>query len=330
MRVGGIILQRRMKGPLGGGEIPARQRFSALGIRVEGCQHVSADDVRPQALGIDPAEQNGIGELAKLRLELLSILVNAHGVIADRLAPAPQVVECRGDLNGVAHRGHIAPHEHACTHIAGEPPRFVERHRLITVPHPRVVYPQRIGQAHIRPAPERLREEQLALIAVDQGWCRAAAVAERDHDVQRRVQLCCGNPGKHDHAHRSQTNQRDCRGGRPASRRPPEPTPGRRRILRTQCVRKLARRRKSLARHLGERHVDRILDLERNLPALLRDRPPLPARRSAGEGRVADEHFVQHAAQAVDVAPAVDFLPAGLLGTHVVDRTHDDACTRHM
>src|SRR2546422_4222703 len=38
---------------------------------------------------------------------------------------------------------------HAGSDVPGESRRLVERHRLITTPHPRVVYPQRIGQAHI-------------------------------------------------------------------------------------------------------------------------------------------------------------------------------------
>ena len=49
-------------------------------------------------------------------------------------------------------------------------------------------------------------------------------------------------------------------------------------------------------------------------------------RRRAGERRLAGEHLVQHAAEAVEVAPPVDRrVAAGLLGAHVGRRADGEA-----
>src|SRR5207237_10063401 len=48
-------------------------------------------------------------------------------------------------------------------------------------------------------------------------------------------------------------------------------------------------------------------------------------RRRPGKGRLAGEHLIEHATEAVDVAPAVELLPGRLFWAHIGDCPHGHA-----
>ena len=100
----------------------------------------------------------------------------------------PQVVQRGRDLNRIPNRRDVAPHEHPRADVPGKILGLVERHRLVAATHSRVVYPERIRQSNIRPAPESLREQQLTLVAADECRRGTAPMPERHHDKQRRVE----------------------------------------------------------------------------------------------------------------------------------------------
>ena len=87
---------------------------------------------------------------------------------------------------------------------------------------------------------------------------------------------------------------------------------------------------RTIGRHFAERGEDRVLDLLRNGAAhdadarhLLHGMPRHDLHRVlAGERRLARQHLVQHAAEAVEVRGRPDGLSARLLGRHVVRRAH--------
>src|SRR2546430_10250007 len=49
----------------------------------------------------------------------------------------------------------------------------------------------------------------------------------------------------------------------------------------------------------------------------LHDALPIYLRRRPGKGRLAGEHLIEHATEAVDVAPAVELLPGRLFWAHI-------------
>ena len=99
----------------------------------------------------------------------------------------------------------------------------------------------------------------------------------------------------------------------------------------------LARRRKPVAWLLGQRARDDLLDGLRH-PGTKRSHARRwsggaarhhRARRSTLKGRRAGEHLVEHAAQGIEIAPAIHVLVAGrLLGAHVRRRSHGEAGAR--
>ena len=104
-----------------------------------------------------------------------------------------------------------------------------------------------------------------------------------------------------------------------------------------QGVRELLRGREPIRRSLGQRLRQRRFDAGRHrlphhrdpgrglAPLLRQDR----LRRRPGVGRLTAQHLVQHAAQGVDVGPAVHLIrPARLLGAHVGRRAHRQARLR--
>ena len=95
----------------------------------------------------------------------------------------------------------------------------------------------------------------------------------------------------------------------------------------------LGRRPVSVGRRARERPGDGLVHLGRNLAqgadARRRSAEPLGEDRllsRAGEGRLAGQHLVEHAAEGVHVGAAVERALAGrLLGAHVVRRPEHDA-----
>src|SRR2546430_7212156 len=62
----------------------------------------------------------------------------------------------------------------------------------------------------------------------------------------------------------------------------------------------------------------------------LHDALPIYLRRRPGKGRLAGEHLIEHATEAVDVAPAVELLPGRLFWAHIGDCPHGHAGFREF
>ena len=208
LRIIRVQLQREAERPFRRGQVPTLQRIAAFGVRVECAEHVGTHDVRPTVLDASAPQENRVGELAEFCGEIPAVLGNAHRVVAQLLSAVAEIVQCRGDLSRVSDVHDVAPDQHAGAELLGELLSAVERHGLVAELRAGIVHLQRVRQAHVGPAPECLRQQQLTLIAVHQRRRCSTAMTERDHDVQRGIERAGREFGQYDRPHGGQRD--DC------------------------------------------------------------------------------------------------------------------------
>ncbi len=316
-------------------QVPAGQGSVTRVVGHPGPQHPGSQRARERDRCPGPGKQQRVRQFGEAGFGVGEISRHAEGQLVQHSAAVIDIVDHAANPDGIAPRPDLTADQAAGAGPPGDAQQIVQR-RLPAQPRQLVGGPAGVRQGHVLPPGQTAVHQAAALVAAQQPGGGIGTVGEGGHEVERRVHPAAerrliGDAG-HSEDHREHRRKRPAPGESPRQCSGCRQRLGHRGGPDLRCGQRLKQVGKLLGGLvpvrgvLGQRLAHQGLQLGAEgrtmgpyrLRLLLQVLRSQPIRRGGPEGGHTGQHLVQHTAEAVDVAAAVNpGAAAGLLGTHV-------------